>query len=132
MTPEAEELGPPDGDHADYKAMITAAADMLGRTGIKQLQIRYSDDEEPTVWFAVGKWPAKSGGEGYETASAMEPLRAVLRLCEQAMDGGQCQHCHRPSGFEPDSIATMPVDQLICWYQYDPELRTFRRGCEGS
>jgi hypothetical protein len=79
---------------------LAAAVDLLGRTGADSMQIRYSDDEQPVVWFAValyrdGKW---------ETASAANPLRAILRLGEQLLDGGQCRHCNRPTGLEPDSI----------------------------
>jgi hypothetical protein len=24
------------------------------------------------------------------------------------------------------------VAQVVCWYRFDPELKTFRRGCEGD
>jgi hypothetical protein len=58
----------------------------------------------------------------------MDPLDAVFRLCDEVIDGGQCTHCRKPAGFEP-SIETMPLNQFVCWYQWDPELKTFRRGC---
>jgi hypothetical protein len=110
---------------------------MLRRTGALSVQIRYHDDEKPTVWIAVAEFsmidgvPAPSGGEPYfEAAAAMDPTRAALRLCEQMVDGSECKHCHRPAGLEPDSIESMPLNQAICWYQWDPELQTFRRGCE--
>lgn len=120
--------------------VFTAAVDLLRRTGQRSFQIRYSDDETPLVWMAVGEWvldehgrPTDGAGKTvYDAAAAVDPVRAVLRLCEQTVDGGHCIHCRRPTGFEPDSIDTMPANDLFCWYQYDPELRTFRRGCEGS
>lgn len=109
--------------------ILNAAMDMLRRTGASGVQVRYSDDEEPVVWMAVGTW-----GRGdeviHDTAAALDPRRAFLRLLEQVIDGGTCQHCQRPTGFEPDHFDEMPADELFCWYQYDPELRTFRRGCE--
>lgn len=107
---------------------LAAAFVMLGRTGAKTASLRYQDDEQPVVWIAVGTW---SGGR-HECAAALDPIRAALRLCEQVVDGGQCTHCHRPTGFEPDSLDEMPLDPLFCWYQWDPELATFRRGCEGD
>lgn len=111
---------------------LKASIEFLRRTGAQQIQIRYSDDEVPNIWFVVaifdGKNPAKL--EGIEVDAALTPLRASLRLCERLADGGMCTHCKRPVGFEPDLLVTMPANKAICWYQYDPELKTFRRGCE--
>jgi hypothetical protein len=106
---------------------LVAAVEMIGRTGAKNFGLRYQDDEQPVVWVAVGQW-----GDKYEVGAGLDPTRAALRLCEQVMDGGQCIHCHRVTGFEPDHLEDMPFDEAVCWYQWDPELRTFRRGCEGS
>jgi hypothetical protein len=111
--------------------IFLAGIDLLRRTGQLQFQIRYSDDEEPVVWLAVGMWKGPTRKVVYDTAAALHPTKAVLRLCEQVMDGGQCQHCRRPSGFSEDFDA-MPMNDLVCWYQYDPELKTFRRGCEST
>lgn len=111
---------------------LKAAVEFLRRTGAKQIQIRYSDDEKPVVWFIVavfdGRNPAKING--WEVDASDNPLRAALRLCERLADGGQCVHCKRPVGFEPDLLQRMPADKVVCWYQYDPELKVFRRGCE--
>lgn len=103
-----------------------AGVDLLGRAGADQFQIRYDagdDDAGPVIWMAAAQW-----NEHWEAAAAMGPVGAVMRLCEQIIDGGQCKHCRRPTGFSPDPEA-MPLDTLVCWYQYDPELATFRRGC---
>lgn len=113
-----------------------AAIKLLERTGLRQFQIRYQDDDEPTVWLAVGEWfmgpkglpVAKGGRITWECAAALTPLRAVLRLCDEVMDGGTCMHCGKPTGVTEDFDA-MPANEFICWYQYDPELATFRRGC---
>ena len=107
-------------------ARLTAAVSLIGRTGADTFSIRYSDDEQPVIWLAVAGYPE----DRWETDAALTPLRAVLRLAERLVDGGQCRHCKRPAGLDPDSLDTMPMDNLVCWYQYDPELRTFRRGCE--
>jgi hypothetical protein len=119
----------------DTEARMLAAVDLIGRTGAGSFQLRYSDDEEPVVWMAVAQHRLSDGDDvrdHYEATAAMNPLRAVLRLAELLIDGGMCTHCRRPSGIEPDSLDTMPLDTLVCWYQYDPERRTFRRGCEGD
>jgi hypothetical protein len=103
-----------------------AAVDLIGHTGSTNFQIRYCDEVKPIVWIAAAQF-----GKHWECAAAMNPLRAVFRLCDSLMDGGLCVHCNRPSGFEP-SIDPMPMSKLICWYQWDPELKVFRRGCSGD
>jgi hypothetical protein len=116
--------------HLDEPRLL-AAVDLIRRTGASSFQIRYSDDEQPIVWFVVSTHVV-DGHEVHEVDASLDPVRAALRLCERLVDGGRCAHCGRPAGLEPDSIDTMPADDLICWYQYDPELETFRRACEGS
>lgn len=110
---------------------LGAALDFIRRTGAHQVQVRYSDDTYPVVWFVValydGQNPKKI--EGFEADASADPLRAALRLCERLADGGQCTHCSRPVGFEPDLLLRMPMDDKICWYQYDPGSNKFVRGC---
>lgn len=103
---------------------FVAAVDLIGRTGADEFQIRYCKEEKPVIWMAAARWM-----NIWDTAAAMDPLRAVFRLCDTVIDGGSCTHCKRPSGFSPD-IDELPLDKLVCWYQWDPELATFRRGCE--
>jgi hypothetical protein len=122
-TPDAP-TGSPLGDADDKR--LPAAVDLLGRTGAAEFQVRYCDEDGPVIWLAAARW-----GKHWEAAGAMTPLLAVFRLCDEVIDGGQCQHCHRPTGFAPD-LDTMPLDAIVCWYQYDPERSTFRRGCEGD
>ena len=105
---------------------LVAAVDMLGRTGAEEFQIRYCDEDKPIIWIAAARWKDR-----WETAAAMNPLNAVFRLCDEVIDGGTCQHCNRPTGFEP-TTDPMPLEPLVCWYQWDPELKTFRRGCAGD
>ena len=122
----------------DARNRLTAGVGLLGRNGAVRTQIRWSDDEQPVVWFAVATWrvtpPPLRGRrpvprEHHKTGSGLGPLQAVLALCEAAIDGGTCTHCGRPAGLEPDSLDTMPADDVFCWYQYDPSTREFQRGC---
>jgi hypothetical protein len=113
-----------------------AAIDMIGRTGALGIQIRYSDDEPPVVWLVIAEYryadgrPVPAGGQvRHEVSAALHPLQAALRLCNQLVDGGHCVHCNRPTGFA-ETIGSMPLAEAVCWYQWDPELRVFRRGCE--
>jgi hypothetical protein len=106
---------------------LKAAIELVRRTGANQIQVRYSDDEKPVIWLVVAIYKKL---DLWEVAAAHTPTRAALRLCEKLLDGGMCTHCKRPVGLEPESLDRMPMDDVFCWYQYDPELKTFRRGCE--
>jgi hypothetical protein len=105
---------------------LTPAVDLLGRTGASEFQIRYCDEDKPVVWIAAARW-----GDHWECAAATHPMGAIFRLCDEVIDGGQCRHCGRPAGFAPD-LDTMPLEPLVCWYQWDPERKTFRRNCAGG
>jgi hypothetical protein len=106
-----------------------AAVQLLKRTGAQTFRIGYSDEDDgpPTVWYAVAEWP----GNKAEADASIDPVDAVLRLCERVIDGGQCTHCRRPTIFVPDTD-TAVLDQMGCVYAWDPELATFRRSCEGD
>jgi hypothetical protein len=108
---------------------LLAAVDLIARTGAEQFSIRYSDEEPPVVWMAYAEY----AGNRREVDAAFEPLTAVLRLAERLIDGGVCQHCKRPAGLDPDSVGgKMPLDRLVCWYQFDPGAQKFIRGCAGD
>lgn len=120
-------------------ARFIALIDVLRRSGASEVQIRYSDDEKPIIWMAVVGWRMYGGRprstgiiNRFETAAGLDPLSAAYRLAETIIDGGQCQHCGRPTGVSDDWVNKMPLDTHICWYIYDPENETFRRSCEGD
>jgi hypothetical protein len=109
-----------------------AGVQMLGRTGALNFRIAHSDEEEdglPVIWHATASY-----AEGiHEAAAALDPVRAVLRLCEQLVDGGQCKHCGKTTIFEPELDDMLdPYQGAFCLYAWDPELATFRRACEGG
>lgn len=107
---------------------FSACSSMVPRLGAKTLELRFSDDgadaDSPTVWMAI----AGFGGRRFEVGAASHPEKALFRLLEQLVDGGQCRHCARPTGITRD-FTEQPAEQVVCWYQYDPELKVFRRGC---
>lgn len=110
-----------------------AAMDLLGRTGMQTYRIGYSDEDQgpPVVWYAVGEWL----GNKAEAAGALDPVTATLRLCERVIDGGLCTHCRQQTIFDDnpqDTAFDALLDAMGCVYAWDPELKTFRRGCEGE
>lgn len=117
---------------------FTAAIDLIGRSGATSFELRYSDDQQPVVWMAIGSWPASlfdkgAKGERHEAAGALSPMKAVMRLLTSILDGvGTCSHCKRPTAVSDDFTRSMPLEDHVCWYVYDPEMQMFRRGCEGG
>jgi hypothetical protein len=117
---------------------LLAGVALARRTGAREVQIRFSDDEQPVVWMAVACYSVLDGHprstgkiNAYKVGAGFEPVQAVMALCSDAVDGAGCVHCGRPCGFD-ENFGEQPLDEYICWYQYDPELETFRRGCEGG
>lgn len=108
-----------------------ACVDMIGRSGAKTWELRYSEPEHkgsPVVWVAIAGYT--TGGKwAHLVECSLNPTQAAFKLLEEALDGGTCQHCEKPAGIT-EHFRGMPVPEAICWYQFDPELATFRRGCE--
>lgn len=106
---------------------FTACIDFLRRTGMREFQFRYDEEQEPVVFVAGGFW-----ADTFEADCSVDPLTAVLRLAERIGDGGQCAYCERPTGVSADWEHQMPLDKAFCWWVYDPETKAFRRGCEAE
>jgi hypothetical protein len=113
-----------------------AAVNLLGHTGARAFQIRVSDDSAPDVWVAIleyglvnGRPVPKGGHPAYKVGAGMDPLDAVFKLCDEVIDGARCVFCNRATAFS-EVVGTMPNAATVCWYQWDPELRVYRRSCE--
>lgn len=130
-------------DRAVADPKFLAGVKLLERTGARSFRVGYSDPDEgePVVWYATCEWgldpstgrPLPKGGRiRHEAAGGMNGLDAVLRLCEQVIDGGECTHCGQRTIFLPDPDPAGPLEAMGCLYQWDPELATFRRSCEGN
>jgi hypothetical protein len=126
-----------------FDDFVVACIEMIGRTGATDFQMRYHDDEQPTVWIALATYHGvlenvhlKAGvatTTQHQVAAGLTPASAAMSLLETLVDGGVCEWCHRPTAITEDlDHPTVPGMPDMCWYQYDPELRTFRRGCEGD
>lgn len=117
-----------------------AAVQLIQRTGAQSFRIGYSDDDDgpPVVWYACVTYKRPPGTPRWtpgEAAASLDPVKAVLRLCEQVIDGGTCTHCGRQTIFDADVTDTVfddALNELGCVYGWDPELATFRRACEGD
>lgn len=113
-----------------------AAIDMMRRCGASRVDFRYSgsgepdDCDPPLIWTVVAVTtvgPRAGAAASFETA--------VMNCAEDVVDMSVCAHCGRPSALdadEDDTINQLMTHGQICWYMYDPELRTFRRSCEGE
>lgn len=109
---------------------LLAGIALVERTGATAIEIRYSDDEEPMIWMAVGLF-----GEKFECAAGPDPTEAVMRLCAQLLDGGTCTRCARATGFanepagEPNRLSEL-LGVAVCWYTWDEATAEFVRSCQ--
>lgn len=108
--------------------VLAAAVDLIGRSGGQEFQVRYDEEQDPIVWVAV----AKLRGGRWECAGGKTPAEAAVRLAEEIYDEGRCAHCGRVCGVTVDWTQDMPLAKIICWQVFDPEVKRFRRSCEGE
>jgi hypothetical protein len=135
---------------AEVKDRYLALVKLIERTGAASYRIEHTDPANGVVmWIAISEHQAQrprgeSGAKRVPSAGAGQtPLVATYELASRLVDGGTCAHCARTSGIE--SLDTPLAVELrgftdhqsgavvdLCWYRYDPELKTYRRSCEGD
>ena len=117
-----------------------AAIELIRRNGAREIQLRYDDEQNPIVWVAVAGFAIINGkpslGRGkinaHQAGGGLNPLLAIFALCRACLDRrGLCVHCGKNTMFD-ETFEPQPLEDFYCWYQWDPELKTFRRGCEGE
>lgn len=118
-------------DEKELDERLLAAVDLVGRTGALSFGLRYQDDEEPTVWMALAQYERPGNPIPWAVGASFDPLAAVFALVDQLIDGAMCVHCGQPTAVAHD-LNPVLAEHLLCWYQYDPELKTYRRSCEGE
>lgn len=106
--------------------LINACTNLLGRTGCDEYATRVSKDEHPIVFIFMARW-----GDHWEAMAGTKLSQAVFRMAQHIVDGGLCVHCQKPTGVDRDFADELDTEH-ICWYQMDPELKRFRRSCEGD
>lgn len=107
------------------KALIDACTNLLGRTGADEYCTRVSP-ELPVVFMFMARW-----GDHWEAMAGTKLSQACFRMLQHIVDGGLCVHCQKPTGVARDFADDLD-NEHICWYQMDPELKRFRRSCEGD
>lgn len=131
-------------DTHDPKAAVhdpryVGAIDLVRRNGAREVQLRYDEEQNPIVWVATagfsiinGKPSSRGKINAYQAGGGLDPLLALFALCRACLDRqGYCRHCNRNTMFD-ETFEPQPLEDFYCWYQWDPEMQTFRRGCEGG
>lgn len=124
-------------EHTDAMNRTAALADLARRGGAARWTIHHTEEGDgPVVWVAVAEMRKGYGREPIITGSGIDPYRAAHDLAERILDGGQCAHCLRVIVVEehdaPVGGPALLPESVTCPYAYDPELKTYRRGCEGE
>lgn len=71
---------------------VTAAIDLVGRTGARQLQVGYLYDDVPTAdadWYAHAQYR----GARIQVEHHTSPQAAILALARRLLTGACCAHC---------------------------------------
>lgn len=117
--------------HERYIALV----DLCRRAGARTYRIEHTEESNgPVIWVAVAetRWPATP----VVFAAGLTPVTATYGLAENLVDGNTCFHCKGISGLEAlDADVDVEPPEMpirICWYRWDPELRVYRRECEGD
>lgn len=114
-----------------------AAISLVRRMGAREIQLRYDQEQKPIVWVATAGFSVINGVptnrgkiNAHQAGAGLDPLTAVFSLCRACLDRhGVCVHCGRNTMFD-ENFSPQPLEAFYCWYQWDPESKTFRRGCE--
>lgn len=127
----AEEL-----HEAQMDPRFLPAVDVVKRTGAREFQMRWSDDEHPTVWIATAGYSSIDGTprstgkiNAWKIGAGLDPLRALFALCDSVVDGATCAHCGRPAGFIAATQETIG-DRVICWWLWDAETNRYVQQCQ--
>ena len=130
---------PTDPEASAQDPRYVAAIDLIRRNGAREIQLRYDEEQKPIVWVATagfsiidGKISGRGKVNAHQAGGGLDPLTAIFALCRACLDRrGQCVHCGRNTMFD-ENFESQPLALFYCWYQWDPELKMFRRGCEGD
>lgn len=100
---------------------LEAAVDLVGRTGVRELEVGYTDETVKDA--ADADWHATATYKGAKVIMEHHrgPVEAVEALARQLLTGGRCTHCHRRTRIDGDS-------QMDCrWTRHG---KRWVRGCE--
>lgn len=107
------------------EAFMLQSVELLRRCGMTEWQIRYQDDQEPTVWISLARFAG-----GWNAGCGLGPQAAIVDLLEKSIDGGECLRCGRVMSLTPPGDLTLPIPQL-CQVVY-LSGQGWRRSCEGE
>ncbi len=128
----------------EMEARYLALVKLIERTGAVTYRIEHTEPANGVVmWIAISEHGRPTSPLIASAGAGASPLSATYELVSKLVDAGTCAHCGRASAVE--SLDT-PLDVTLlgftdhqsgtvvdlCWYRYDPELRTYRRSCEGD
>lgn len=97
---------------ADDGDRITAAVELIARTGARSFEVFYIDD--PDLEASETLWTAQvvhRGSKVWETTT--DPIDSTEQLAAKIVTGGMCVHCHRQTAITDERC---PPFGLICGY----------------
>ena len=121
-----------EGKRGDVMLMgrMVAGVDLLGRTGVREVEIAYDDERNdmrvPVVWWATGKW----NGARVDSELFPYPAQAVEDLLTQVINGGHCRRCDKTTVIGIDLGPDYCCFQLVASDVDDDQAYRYVRTCE--
>lgn len=105
---------------ASEEKLLVASVDIIGRTGAKNFEVGYLDDDQPDSWYA------QAGYHGSKIISANHsgPVEAADALARKLVNGGKCTHCGKTVRL-PNGTA---FNKKYCYYFLVGGVK-WTRGC---
>lgn len=95
---------------------LTACADLVGRTGAREFQIGFLNDEPPHAWYAHAQFRgARITVENQDTAPD-----AAMALAEKILTGAKCR-CGRLVSLRPDGAVAFRKAHLTDGTEWNAE-----------
>ena len=117
----------------DQNDALTAAVDVIGRTGAMDIEIGYDDDHaEPNWWYATCRirTPASPTGWAPSTVTKQSsPVVAVEKLARRLINGGTCTHCGRVMSLAHDAGVAVNAGAVMATCFWERAGKRWERGC---
>lgn len=114
------------------REMVFDSYDLLRRAGATEIQLRYQDDEAPVLWLMYARFQPAGHPTVEHVAAGLNPVSAIVALLAEAVDGGQCVACKRPTALVELGDEALPVPvSLVCQLRHVPG-QGWVKGCQAA
>lgn len=117
--------------NVDHDTQMQEMLTLMGKlVDVEYFELHVCGELDFSVYTAVAGGTNADGEMIYCVGASVQDLDAMNDLLRKLIDGGICLRCGKHTAFEAEVVGSMPGSETLCWIQWDPELKRYRRGCE--